>query len=79
MRAYADHGLDGETHARLRLSDRLVLCIVGNVWSAVEQLVNAMPAVSPDDAAILGFCMLLDDVAILTEERAWLDNFNCLG
>jgi hypothetical protein len=78
IRAHADHGLDGEAHARLRLSNGLVLRIVRNVGRAVEKPANTMSAVGPDDAAFLALRVLLDDVSVFTEKCAWLDNFDGL-
>lgn len=51
---------------------------MGNIWRAVEQLVDTVPAVCPDDAAVLALCMLLNDVAVFAEQRARLDNLNSL-
>lgn len=74
----ADHGLDREAHARLRLSDSLVLGVMRHVGCAVEQLVDAVPAVGLDDAAVLGLCVLFDDVPVFAEESAWLDQLDGL-
>lgn len=78
VRADADHRLDREAHTRLRLPNRLVLRIVRDVWRTVEELVDAVAAVSPDNAAVLALRVLLDDVAVLAEERAWLHQLNSL-
>lgn len=69
----ADHRLNGEAHAGLRLSDSLVLGVVWHVWCTVEQLVDAVAAVCSDNAAILALCMLLNDITVLAEECPRLD------
>jgi hypothetical protein len=51
---------------------------MGNIGSAVEELVNAMATVGPDNTAVLALGVLLDDVAVLAEKCAWLDNLNGL-
>jgi hypothetical protein len=73
-----DHRLNGEAHAGLSLSDGLVLRVVGDVGSAVEQLVDTVSAVCPDDTALAALCVLLDNIAVLTEQRAGLDELNSL-
>lgn len=44
----------------------------------MEELVDTVPAVRPDYAAVLALCVLLDDVSVLTEECAWLNNLDSL-
>jgi hypothetical protein len=78
MSAHADHGLDGEAHARLGLSNGLVPRIVGNVGRAVEKPANTVSAVCPDDAALLALRVLRDDVSVFTEECTWLDDLDGL-
>ena len=51
---------------------------MGNIGSAVEELVDAMATVGPDNTAVLALGVLLDDVAVLAEKCAWLDNLNGL-
>jgi hypothetical protein len=74
-----DHGLNSEAHSGLRCSDRLVLRIMRNVGCAVEKLVDAVSTVGPDYAAVLALCMLLDDIAVVTEESARLDHLDSLS
>ena len=76
VRAQGNHRLDGETHAGLRLSDSLVLGVMGHVGRAVEALVDAVAAVGLDDAAVVALGDLLDGVAVVAEERAGLDELN---
>lgn len=76
VRAQGDHRLDREAHARFRLADGLVLGVVRNVGSAVEELVNAVAAVGLDDAAVGCFGNLLDGVAVVAEERTGLDELD---
>lgn len=76
VRAQADHGLNGEAHARLRLADSLVLGVVRNVWRAVEQLVDAVSAVGLDDAAATALCVLLDCVAEIAEQNSGLNRLD---
>lgn len=78
MCSNTDHRLNCETHARLRLTNCLVLGIVRNVGCAVEKLVDTMSAIRPDHAAVFAFGMFLDDVAIFPEKSAWLCDFNGL-
>jgi len=78
VRAYADHWLDGKTHAWLCLSDGLVLRVVRNIRCAMEELIYAVSTVGPNHTTILTLCMLFDHIAILAEERAWLHNLNGL-
>lgn len=44
----------------------------------MEELVDAMATVGPDNTAFLALGVLLDDVAVLAEKSAWLDNLNGL-
>lgn len=78
VRTNTDHGLDGEAHARLCRSNCLVLRVMRNVGRAMEELVDTVPAVRPDYATVLALCVLLDDVSVLTEECAWLNNLDSL-
>jgi len=70
--AQRNHGLDCEGHARLALAHRLILGVVWNIGRAVEHLVDAVADISPDDAAVLGLGVGLDDVAKLAEQSAGL-------
>jgi hypothetical protein len=78
MCANADHRFNCETHSRLRLPDCLVLRVVRNVGRAVEKLVDAVPAIRPDYAAVLALRMLFNNVAVFAEKSAWLCNLNSL-
>lgn len=78
MRTNTNHRLDGEAHAGLCRSNCLVLRVVRNIGCAMEELVDAVPAVCPDDAAVLALCVLLDDVSVFTEQCAWLDDLDGL-
>lgn len=44
----------------------------------MEQLVDTVSAVRPDHTAVLAFRVLLNNVAILAEKRARLDDLNSL-
>jgi hypothetical protein len=44
----------------------------------MEQLVDTVATVRPDDTAVLALCVLLNDIAILAEESAWLDKLDSL-
>jgi hypothetical protein len=44
----------------------------------VEELVDAVAAVCPDNTAVLGLGMLLNNIAVLAEECAWLDKLDRL-
>ena len=79
MRTDTDHRLNGEAHARLRLSDRFVLGVVWHVGCTVEQLVDAVSAVCPDNAAILSLGVLLDDIPVFAEQCSRLHDIDCLG
>lgn len=74
-----DHWLNREAHARLRLPNGFVLCIMRDVWCTVEQLVDAMSTVCPNDTAVLALRMLLDNVAIVAKQSARLDHFDGLS
>lgn len=76
--AEGQHRLDGERHAGLALSNGLVLGVMRNVWRAVEDGVDAVADIRPNDAAVIGLCVLLDDVAKLAEEGAGLDELDGL-
>lgn len=78
MCAQANHRLNGEAHAWLRLSHSLVLGVMWDVGCAVEQLVDTVSAVCLDDAAVLSLCVLLDNVSIFAEKRAWLNQLDSL-
>jgi hypothetical protein len=74
--AESNHGLDGEAHARLRLADSLVLGVVRDVGGAVEELVDAVAAVSFHDAAVAFLGDLFDRVAVVAEEGAGFDELD---
>jgi hypothetical protein len=44
----------------------------------MEELVNTVPTVGPNNAAVLALCVLLDDISIFTEQCAWLDDLDGL-
>ena len=58
-----DHGLDGECVPGLHDADCLVLGVVGDVGGAVEEAVDAVPAVRTHHREALGLRVLLDHVA----------------
>ena len=74
----SDHRLDSKAHARLRLADGLVLGVMGNIRSAVEELVDAVAAVSLHNATVVCFGDLFDRVAVVSEEGAGLDELDRL-
>lgn len=45
---------------------------MGNIGCAVEELIDTVAAVRPDDTAVLALGMLLDDIAVLAEECSGL-------
>lgn len=78
VRTQSNHRLDGETHARLRLTDSLVLRVMGHVGRAMEELVDTVAAVSLDDTAVCSLRYLLDRVAVVSEEGTRLDELDRL-
>ena len=74
--AQRNHRLDREGHARLALADSLVLRVVWDVGRTVEQAVDAVATVCPDDAAVVLLGLLLDDVAELTYQNTRLDRLD---
>lgn len=60
------------------MSDRLVLRVVRNIGCAMEELVDAVAAVRPNNTALLALRVLLDNVAVLAEECAWFDHLDSL-
>ena len=73
IRAQRNHRLNRKGHPGLRLAGRLVLRVVRHVGRAVEERVDAVPAVRPDGAAAPGLGVLLDDVAELPDRGPRLD------
>lgn len=67
-----DHRLNGEAHTRFGGTHGLVLAIVGNVRSAVEQLVDTVTAVALDDAAVAALGMFLNHISGISEKHAGL-------
>lgn len=67
-----DHGLDREAHARFGSTHGLVLSIVGNIWGAVEQLVDAVTTVALDHTAVAALCMLFDHISRVPEKHTRL-------
>lgn len=45
----------------------------------MEERVDAVPAICPNDATILALRMLFDNISVLTEESAWFDNLDRFG
>lgn len=78
VRTQSNHRLNGETHARLRLTDSLVLRVMGNVGRAVEELVDAVTAVSLDDTTVGSLRNLLDRVAVVSEQSTGLNELDRL-
>lgn len=74
--AKCDHRLDGEAHARLGLANSLVFGIVGHVGCAVEKLIDAVATVGLNYATVVGFCNLLNRVAVVAEESAGLNELD---
>ena len=70
-----DHGLDGECVSWLHDADCLVLGVVGDVGGAVEEAVDAVPAVRPHHGEALRLRVLLDHVAHVPVLRMEDDNF----
>lgn len=78
MRAQTYHWLDSECHTRLRCANCLVLRIMGNIGSRMEELVDSVPAIRRYDTAFLALRMSRDDVSRILESHARLDNLYCL-
>jgi hypothetical protein len=76
VRAQRNHRLDSKAHTRLRLADGFVLGVMRDVGCAVEELVNAVAAVSFHDAAVVALRELLDRVAVVAEQRAGFHQFD---
>ena len=74
----ADHGLNGEAHAGLGHTDGLVLCVMRDVGSTVEQGVDSVTTVSLDGAASSVLGVLCDDRTIFSEKRVRLCDFDGL-
>lgn len=73
-----DHGLDGEAHTGLGNTNGLVLRVVRNVRSAVEQLVDTVTAVALDYTAVPGLGVLLDHITRVAEQHARLHQLDGL-
>ena len=71
--AKADHGLNSEAYARYRRTDCFVLSVVWHIWCAMEELVDAVPAVCFDHATSTALCVLLYDFARVSKEHPRLD------
>lgn len=76
VRSQADHGFDGEAHARLCLTDGLVLCVMRHVGCAVEEGVDSVTTVGLDSAASSLLGMLFDDWAVFPEQGLGLCNLD---
>lgn len=63
IRPQVNHRLDREAHPGLGDSGGPVLSVMGDVWSAVEEVVDAVSAIGFHDRAITGFGMFFNDVA----------------
>lgn len=44
----------------------------------MEETVDSVAAVRPDDAAVLGLGVLLDSVAKVSYQSSWLNELGCL-
>lgn len=73
MCSQADHRLNRKCHAGLRGAYCFVLGVVRNVGRPVEELVDTMPTICGDDAAILTLCVLLNHFSGISECHAWFD------
>lgn len=76
--AERNHGLNREGHARLALSDRLVLGVMGDVGRTVEYRVDAVADICSDDAAVLGLGVGLNGIAKVAEQGARLHQLDGL-
>lgn len=76
--AQRNHRLDSKGLSRLALANCLVLGVMRDVGRAVEDRVNAVTDVSPDDTGVLGLGVLLNRVAKVTVQRPWLDELDRL-
>lgn len=76
MCAKTDHRLDGETHAGRGGTHSLVLCIVWDIGSGVEELIDAVSTICLDHAASSALGMLLYDGTWVAKEHARLDKLD---
>ena len=60
-----------------RWGPHLVVGIMRQIWGAVEQIANPMPAIGPHNLEALKAYMLTDDVSHLTIPHPWLYCINC--
>jgi hypothetical protein len=70
----SEDGLDGEGHARLARSHRLVLAVVRNPWRGMKLGIDAVSAPRCYDAQTPRFGVLLDDTAKIPDGGARLNN-----
>jgi hypothetical protein len=70
----SEDGLDGEGHARLARSRRLVLAVVRNPWRGMKLGIDAVSAPRCYDAQTPRFGVLLDDTAKIPDGGARLNN-----
>ncbi len=52
--------------------------VVQHLWLFVENPANAVAAVFAHNGVVVGFAMLLDDVADIPQGHAWFGNFDAL-
>ena len=78
MRAQTYHRLNRKCHPRLRCTDCLILRVMRDIGCGVEELVDSVPAIRCNHAALLALCMSCDDIPRILESHARLDDLDCL-
>lgn len=72
-----NHRLNRKAHSWLASSYGLVLCIMGDVWCTMKELVDAVTAICLDNTEVLGFGMLFYYISEISEKCARLDCLDC--
>jgi len=76
--AQSNHGLNGEGHPGLALSNSLVLGVVRDVGRTMEKLADSVATVSSDNAAVVLLGMLLNNVTKFSDQSAGLNGLDRL-
>jgi hypothetical protein len=76
--AQSNHGLNGEGHSGLALSNSLVLGVVRDVGRTMEKLADSVATVSSDNAAVVLLGMLLNNVTKFSDQSAGLNGLDRL-
>ena len=72
------HRLDGKGHAFFNTRTHAWFTVVQDLWLFMKNSANTVTTILAHDGVVVGFAMLLDDVANIAQRDTWFDDLYCL-